>query len=236
MKRFVIGDIHGRDAALKDVLQKSKLDYDTDLLIVLGDVVDGGTGTKQVIDELLKIKNLVYIYGNHDIWFLQHLNNGWAEEIWLSQGGIATLKSYGGFVSKHRTMSGQEFLVTKEINIPVTHQEFFNTGKYYYELDGKLFVHGGIIPGVPIEKQDTETLLWDRDLIYYSREGNIIPKYKEVYVGHTTTQLINGDTKIVRFGQLYCMDTGAGWNGKLSIIGIDTKESWQSATQKPVRS
>lgn len=76
-KRFAIGDIHGRYNALLEVLKKSKFNYQEDELIVLGDVSDGGYNTYEVIEELLKIKNLIFIMGNHDEWFLNHLRSGW---------------------------------------------------------------------------------------------------------------------------------------------------------------
>ncbi len=64
MRRFVLGDVHGRILALKEVLKKSKFDYKKDKLIILGDVVDGGYNTYMVIEELLKIKNkILTIFG-----------------------------------------------------------------------------------------------------------------------------------------------------------------------------
>jgi len=57
-------------------------------------VCDGWPETRQAIDELLKIKNLTYILGNHDFWTLEWMREGVAEEIWLSQGGDATVNSY----------------------------------------------------------------------------------------------------------------------------------------------
>jgi len=97
-KEFAIGDIHGRIDALKEVLQASNFDYDNDKLIVLGDVVDGGINTATVIDELIKIKNLVLILGNHDLWFIDYICNDKIPVEWVNQGGANTLNSYGGEV------------------------------------------------------------------------------------------------------------------------------------------
>ena len=66
MNTFVIGDIHGRIEALQEVLLSSTFDYDKDKLIILGDIVDGGANSKDCVDELLKIKNTVFVLGNHD--------------------------------------------------------------------------------------------------------------------------------------------------------------------------
>lgn len=126
MRCFVIGDIHGRIEALKECLMLSKFDYNNDKLILLGDIVDGGYNTYEVVEELLKIKHIIFVLGNHDIWFMDYMKSGWSEDIWLSQGGRNTIESYDKF----------------KYNIPVTHQDFFNKALYYYIQDNKLFVHG----------------------------------------------------------------------------------------------
>ena len=88
--------------------EQSCFDYDNDHLICLGDVCDGWPETKACIDELLKIKNLTYILGNHDYWTLV-MDEDRRDQItvWLSQGGDATIKSY-------------------QIGVPQQHIQFFN--------------------------------------------------------------------------------------------------------------
>lgn len=233
MKVFTIGDIHGRIEALKEVLTLSKFDYNKDKLIVLGDVVDGGSNTYEVIEELLKIKNLVFVIGNHDEWFMDHLASGWAEEIWTSQGGKNTIESYGGKLQKVRTATEWVKIITQNVNIPVTHQDFFNRGVYYYVFDNMLFVHGGIEIGIPINKQEKHILLWDRNLIEIARAEKI-PLYDRVFVGHTTTQTYDKEEPIF-FNNLIMMDCGAGWSGKLCIMNVYTKEYWLSKKQIPAR-
>jgi serine/threonine protein phosphatase 1 len=219
MRTFVIGDIHGRAKALIDVLHISGFCYNTDELIVLGDVVDGGRNTYLVIDELLKIKNVILIIGNHDRWALNWMKTGQELPIWVHQGGINTIYSY-------RYKSGLK-------HIPQTHIDFLEAGlPYYIDNRGYLYVHGGFNPYFGIETQDIEILTWDRDIIEYALTGGTIP-YSHVFIGHTTTQLVNGDTKPLTINNLTLMDTGGGWNGKLSIMNVDTGEYWQSAIQKP---
>ena len=236
MKTFVIGDIHGRFEALKEVLELSKFNYKKDKLIVLGDIVDGGYEVFKVVEELLKIENLIYIYGNHDIWFIKHIKNGYNENIWLNQGGCNTLNSYGGVCKD----SGNLYDTPKSydisnVNIPVTHQVFFNNGVYYYIQNNMLFVHGGINPKIyNIDSQSKKTLLWDRHLINYCKRGNKVPIYDKVFVGHTTTQTYNS-LKPIKYKNLWMLDTGAGWNGKLTIMNIETEEYYQSKIQnKPI--
>jgi serine/threonine protein phosphatase 1 len=224
MRKFTIGDVHGRIEALKQVLALAKFDYENDKLIVLGDVVDGGYNTYECVEELLKIKNLIYIIGNHCVWFMDHIRSGWSEDIWLLQGGKNTIASY----KKYNYDYG---------NMPVTHQEFFNKGVYYYIEDNKLFVHGGYDPRYPITQQSKEILTWDRSLIERCRNGLKIKDYNWVFVGHTATNHQYDSDKPIQFGKLIMMDTGAGWDGVLSLLDI-TDDKWklyQSDKQIPAR-
>jgi serine/threonine protein phosphatase 1 len=223
MRIFALGDIHGRIEALMEVLEASSFDYDNDKLIVLGDIADGGYNTYEVVEELLKIKNLIFILGNHDEWFINHIRTGWSGEIWTTQGGKNTIDSY-----KENNM-----------NIPVKHQDFFNNAVFYYIQDNMLFVHGGINPHLPIISQEKFTLLWDRELINKIK-NNCKTDYKEIYIGHTTTQSIMNDIDWMKpvciqsvTTDLWCIDCGAGWNGKLCLLNVDTKEYFLSKQQSP---
>ena len=102
MKRYVIADIHANAKALKQVLKRGKFNYKKDLLIVLGDIVDGFCGAYECVEELLKIKNIIYVIGNHDVWWMNHIETGWAEKIWLIQGGENTKKSYENHGFKYK--------------------------------------------------------------------------------------------------------------------------------------
>lgn len=233
VKTYCIGDIHGQAKALKEVLVKCKFDYDEDKLIILGDVCDGGYNTYEVIEELLKIKNKVFVLGNHDEWFIQHISHGFTGEIWVMQGGKATLESYGADVSvRGPGYRGHivEISWNKDLRIPETHKQFLESHKLYHIEDDMLFVHGGIDPNLPISKQETQTLLWDRQLIVYCLRGNNVPYFKKVFVGHTTTQLY-GFTKPIRFSNLIMMDCGGGFDGKLAIMDIETEKYWLSKKQ-----
>lgn len=276
MKMFAIGDIHGRKKALIDVLHKSKFDYDKDGLIVLGDIVDGGFNTYDVVEELLKIKNLIFIKGNHDVWWIEYTFKGKTPNEWINQGGANTLNSYGGNVLPGDYPDDYpKYVNTKNIKIPQSHIKFFSESLNYFKYNNMLFVHGGFDPKEPIENQKQDVMLWDRELIKYA-DNNIINGYDKVFVGHTSTQHIErkwvnyncrncshewekkiktkkdmmgnpvcprcdslniyqslGCTKPLKIGNLVCLDTGGGWDGKLTIMNIDTEQYWQSELQLP---
>ena len=117
MRRFVIGDIHGRVAALEHCLALAGFDREEDLLISLGDVCDRGEHTRECVDLLLQVKNLVYILGNHDQWFLKWALTGEADISWKAQGGRRTMASYdGGPVPEEHIRSLRKYIAWKRKN------------------------------------------------------------------------------------------------------------------------
>ncbi|HZY78627.1 MAG TPA: metallophosphoesterase [Cyclobacteriaceae bacterium] len=210
-RTFVVGDIHGAYRALRQVLERSGFDRISDRLICLGDVTDGWPETKECIDELLGIPNLIYLMGNHDVWASQWMETREAEEIWLEQGGRATCDSY---------VNG----------VPENHLEFFKNAKPYFVENNRLFVHAGVMPERRAEECSDYTLFWDRTLVQMAKHHELIKSgvrltpYDEVYVGHTP---INTH-KPTKYCEVWMMDTGAAWSGELSIMNVDTKEYFTS--------
>ena len=214
MRTFVLGDIHGAYKALKQCFQKAGFDHETDQLIFLGDVCDGWPEVYEATDELLKVKKLVFIIGNHDDWALTWAKTGQVPEMWLTQGGKATIESYSR-------------------KIPLDHIRLLSQAKEYYIYENKLFVHGGIKPFEEPCEQDRTVFLWNRELVNLALKRKMlndesqITRFNEVYVGHTPTINYESD-KPVHACEVWLMDTGAGWQGKLSMMNIDTKEIFQS--------
>jgi serine/threonine protein phosphatase 1 len=223
MKRFVTSDSHGGYKALVQCLERCGFDKEKDQLIFLGDVVDGWSETKESIDLLLKIKHLLYLLGNHDQWALAYYSDQLTQEAelksWLRQGGAATVASYG------------------EGNLmPPEHLELLQQAKLYLVTDDNLlFVHAGFDTSMPLAETDAFTLIWSRDFIehhYRSHQKGKplhINTYKEVYIGHTPTILLNKkQTTPLRMDNLILLDTGAGYTGRLSIMDVDSQQVWQS--------
>lgn len=211
-KIYTIGDIHGGYKALLQCLERSQFNYNEDTLIVLGDVVDGWPETPQCIEELLKIKNLIYIIGNHDFWVDEWFRLGQQKLTWTMQGGQATIDAY-----------------IKNGDLLVKHRDFFLKGVYKYIDDkNRLFVHGGIIKGVGIDKHYIGDLMWDRSLVQRALQKGFRRdrRFSEIYIGHTSIWEISHEP-IVR-GNVIMLDTGGGYEGKLSIMNVETKEFWQS--------
>lgn len=206
-----MGDIHGAYRALRQCLDRSGFDYDHDHLICLGDVCDGWPETRESIDELLRIKRVTYILGNHDQMTLPWMKRGEIASAWFSQGGEATMKSYWQ-------------------GVPDSHVAFLEKAVPYYLEGDRCYVHGGIDPERPLSFQDLETFLWDRNLArraleaHHTRATGNLTSYTEIFIGHTPIPF----SKPVQGGGVWLMDTGAGWSGILSIMDVITKEVFVS--------
>ena len=215
MKNFVIGDIHGAHKSMLQCFERSAFDYHKDRLIVLGDVCDGYPEVRQCIDELLKIKHCNLVIGNHDKWALDWALRGDNPEIWTSQGGDRTIASYGGGT------------------MPQAHIDFLKNGQFWIELDGMVFVHGGFNPQVPLKSHSAEALMWDRNLLDMawkldkSGRKQKLGRWDDIFLGHTTTELYR-TFEPIHACNVWDLDTGAGWSGKLTIMNVRTKKYWQS--------
>ncbi|UII22068.1 metallophosphoesterase [Fulvivirga ligni] len=214
MRRFVIGDIHGAYKALSQCLDRADFDYEEDRLICLGDVCDGWPETNLAIEELMKVKNLTMVKGNHDFWAEEWARTDKADELWLNQGGAATVNSYSN-------------------EMPKSHYNFLKKAFLYYLEDNTLFVHAGIETGIPLEAQGSNIFMWDRSLFktayesYLKNDNTQLSVYDEIYIGHTPIHNYQ-HLKPLKACEVWFMDTGAGWDGVLSLMNIDTKEVYSS--------
>jgi serine/threonine protein phosphatase 1 len=93
-RTFILGDVHGAYRALIQVFERSGFDPLTDRLISLGDVADRNPDVAKCFDELLKIRDLVYILGNHDWWLMEWFLEAKSDPMWIFQGGNASIRSY----------------------------------------------------------------------------------------------------------------------------------------------
>lgn len=215
MKTFAIGDIHGAYKAMMQCFERAKFDYERGRLIVMGDVCDGYPEVRQCINELLKIKHFDLVIGNHDMWALDWALRDDKPKIWTSQGGDRTMASYnGGPMLK-------------------AHVDFLESGQLWIERDEQVFVHGGFNPDISLASHSAQVLVWDRRLLDMAWKLQVeghkcqLGKYKNIFVGHTTTELYN-TLQPIHVCNVWNIDTGAGWSGKLTIMDVDSKKYWQS--------
>jgi serine/threonine protein phosphatase 1 len=226
-RKIVIGDIHGALKAIEQLLAQIKVQTQ-DTLIFLGDYVDGWSQSAQVIDYLInfdKAYNCIFIKGNHDAWCEWWLKGDPPNQEWLFHGGKSTIESYHTHTGKQRTR----------------HLEFFNRMRNYYVDDAKrLYIHAGFSSMHGPEKEHYESnYLWDRTLWEMAlsmdkrieKDFKLYPKrlllYQDIFIGHTPT--LNYDIDIpMQACNVWNVDTGAAFLGKLSALNVETKDFWQS--------
>ncbi len=228
MKRtLVIGDIHGGLKALKQVLDRASISKN-DTLIFVGDYVDGWSESSQVIDFIINLstrQSCIFIKGNHDTWCEEWLRSNYADKTWLFHGGQATIDSYSA-VSETAKLQHLNFLEQMK----------------FYEIDAKnrLFVHAGFTSmHGPQAEFHLSNFSWDRTLWEMAltmdkkikKNSLVFPKrlklFNEIFIGHTPTLYYNVEVPM-QGCNVWNIDTGAAFAGKLSMMDVDTKVFWQS--------
>ena len=173
---YAIGDIHGQSAQLDSALALIEADGGRDAPhVFLGDLPDRGPDTKGVIDRLMAGqaagRDWTVILGNHDRMFLRFVRDGVEHDPaitsgkgWLfpALGGPATLASYG-VAGADESADRTALLAEARAAVPRAHLDWLAERPLWHRAQGHLFVHAGIRPGVPIEDQSEEDLIWIRD-------------------------------------------------------------------------
>lgn len=215
---YAIGDIHGRADLLSNlldtVLQDSQSGPGRNTLIYLGDYVDRGGQSREVIDLILQFNpkdfTQIYLMGNHEELLLQFLESPEQAAAWLEFGGKETLLSYGvsiplGVITPAKLKGASERL--REA-LPKAHLQYFEQLEDYYEQGDYFFTHAGIAPNRPLHRQATKDLRWARESFLSHAK-----LYKKIVVhGHTITETpefhhnrISIDTGAYHSGHLTCL-------------------------------
>ena len=229
-RTLVIGDIHGGLRALHQIIERANVTQN-DTLIFLGDYVDGWSQSPDVIDYLIEIKehqNCIFIKGNHDellLDWLQNKNKNIDESMWFKHGGEATVIAYSkvsqSTINKHIVfLKSLENYFLDDQNRLFIHAGFTNMNGIAYEYFPKLFYWDRTLWETALALNETI----DKDSVYYPRRFLL---YKEILIGHTPVTKI-GETIPIQKACIWNVDTGAAFNGPLTIMDVDSKEFWQS--------
>ena len=213
---YAIGDIHGRADLLRIMLEKIDADrrqrpVDRPILLFIGDYVDRGPSSREVLDILLEYRGSresIFLKGNHETFISRFLEDPAVLNEWRLCGGLETLLSYGlkptfSPDERERTKLSEELARA----ISIDHLAFLNSLQLYFRCGGFLFVHAGIRPGVPVADQDEKDLLWIReDFLGFEAPFGVF-----VVHGHTPVRApemrsnrLNIDTGAFATGRLTC--------------------------------
>ena len=214
---YAIGDVHGRhDLLLKlvdqigrhqDRLEPGKSTY----LLLLGDIVDRGPESRQVVRYLRKLSgrspNLITLMGNHEDMMVRALRGdpGFLRG-WMRIGGKATLHSYG--VTTDDDPQDFELLARAREAIPKEDVDWLASLPLSIRSGDYFFCHAGIKPGVGLKRQSRSDLLWIRqEFLEYTGPHGVT-----VVHGHSISEQVQVHSN--RIG----IDTGAYRSGKLTAL------------------
>ena len=230
MRAYAIGDIHGQLDKLKRAhvlidADRAEVEDDTAPLVHIGDLPDRGPDTRGVIDFLMTGQAAgepwVVLKGNHDrmmAWFLEtpprrdHCLRPELEWPHPRLGGLETLASYGVDISAGRSFD--ELHRNAVAQVPGAHREYLAALPTSFRFGELFFCHAGIRPGIALEAQQEDDLLWIRQEFYASDadHGALIIH------GHTPLD------RVTHYGNRVNIDTGAGYGHDISPIVIEGRE------------
>jgi serine/threonine protein phosphatase 1 len=218
---YAVGDVHGRADLLDQVL--SRIDADLAAYpdcrprqVFLGDYIDRGPSSRAVIDRLIKrarTHEIVCLKGNHETYVFEFLRNPAILANWRQLGGLETLMSYGLKPSMKADIAEQlELAKALAASLPKHHRQFLRSLSTSFACGDFFFVHAGVKPGIPLEQQRDEDLLWIRDdfLLCEDDFGKIVVH------GHTPVR--EPDIRPNRIN----IDTGAYATGRLTCLIIES--------------
>jgi serine/threonine protein phosphatase 1 len=212
---IAIGDIHGCAAALAALL-RAIAPEPTDTVVALGDYIDRGPQSREVLDQLIALAGrcrLVPLLGNHEEVLLDAVRDNSTLKRWLNLGGPDTLRSYGWAPGGPKRSLADW--------IPASHRAFLAGCRSYFETATHLFTHAGFVPELPMEEQPGLALRWR-----VTDAATAVPHHsgKVAVVGHTPQH----SSAVLDLGFLLCIDTNCARGGYLTALDTTTGRVWQA--------
>ena len=227
---YAIGDIHGRLDLLSHLLEDIAEDarytpYDGPapgrfVVVSVGDLIDRGPDSKAVVERLLAGPpsagplagaQFVALRGNHEDYLLQFLADFSVAPAWFRNGGLEAIRSYVGHLPDGYATDYPALQRLLYRALPPSHLRFLSRMPLRYVEGDYLFVHAGIRPGVPLDRQDAYDLMWIRGDFLHSKDRAA----KMVVHGHTVV------TEPEIHPNRIAIDTGAYRTGVLSCLVLE---------------
>jgi serine/threonine protein phosphatase 1 len=217
---YAIGDIHGRADLLDALLERIEADGARQpssyaIEIYLGDYVDRGSASQSVLERLATDEHRhhrVFLKGNHDPFITDFIESPSVLEAWQHIGGLETLMSYGIRPTINADAATRSRLAADlDRVLPDSHRRFLGHLKSSFECGDFFFVHAGVRPGIALNKQRDEDLLWIRqDFLLCEDDFG-----KTIVHGHTP--VLDPDIRPNRIN----IDTGAYATGRLTCLVLE---------------
>jgi serine/threonine protein phosphatase 1 len=223
MNIFAIGDVHGCLSELtalhKKILTHNQFNPKNDLIIYLGDYIDRGKNSKEVIDQIIKLKRnnlkIICLMGNHEEFMLDFLfNKSNNIEQWVNFGLDQTLRSYDiELVDFIKSGFGDDIIDnlrnTLLAKMSEEHINFFKELEISFSSEKYLFVHAGIDPKKSLRDQSKKDYLWSRSKNFFDKN---FKSEKIIVHGHTP------ELESINYPFRINIDTGCYFSGKLSSV------------------
>lgn len=216
LRVYAIGDVHGRLDLLDEAfgkIDRTELERPSErnLTILLGDMIDRGPDSQGVVSHILtrsKRRWMLAMRGNHEQYLLDFLDDPDILEEWGPLGAFNTLLSYGLKPNRAPTPE-QRRQLSQDLRaaLPPGHLDFYQNLPISFSCHGYFFAHAGIRPGVALDQQSPEDLLWIRDEFLGHRgpfERVIVHGHTPVVVPELLPHRINLDTGAYATGRLTC--------------------------------
>jgi serine/threonine protein phosphatase 1 len=207
---IAIGDVHGCVHAL-DALLAAIAPAADDRLVFLGDLIDQGRDSRDVLDRLIDLEDRcqpILIRGNHEEMLYAARDSIRTLRYWEICGGIATLNSYR--------------YGARLQDIPKEHWALLDQGRAYYDTDKFIFTHANYVPDLPMHLQPEHQLRW---ALLEPAETRRHYSGKTVVVGHTE----QADSEVLDLGFVVCIDTACWRHGWLTALEVNTRQIWQAS-------
>jgi serine/threonine protein phosphatase 1 len=216
---FAIGDIHGRSDLLRAALEAiaARCERRDHRLVFLGDYVDRGPDAKGVVElmiELQRDSRIVCLKGNHEALMVEALTSGRAADFdrWMDAGGLSTLKSYGA--------SDREEAVRA---VPPHHLRWMATLPLTSGDGRRVYVHAGLLPDTPLERQTEQTCLWVRE-----RFLRASPRHFDTHVVHGHSPAWNEERQTCDpelLSHRTNLDLATYWTNRLGVGVFDSEKA-----------
>ena len=244
MRRLVIGDIHGSLEALKYVLNEAKYNPTEDKVICVGDYIDTGAQSYEVVEFLLDLQSKakhkpVFILGNHD----EYWNKIFANDLSEVRDERFMTRLYSDWLGEWEgAVTYDDYMCHSDEDILRHKSEFFDKLLSHHVEDHKLYLHAGYDPKIGLKEtinlHGEKDLIWKRDLYeaaydYWQRERQgedvsaleiIFDGFEKIFIGHTPTCKL-GINEPTKMGKLLNVDQGCKINGTLTLW-IEESESY----------
>jgi serine/threonine protein phosphatase 1 len=221
---IAFGDVHGCADRLDSLLDRiaervAEFPERRHIVVSVGDLIDRGPDSARVVARLIEGVpgcEVVVLRGNHEAMMLDFIHGDEDAENWLHNGGLHTMASYG--IDRYKVLAEEASLDALRrallANLPPEHLAFVLATRFSFECGGYFFVHAGVRPGVPLDRQKEEDLIWIRDE-FLDWEGDF---GKRIVHGHTPVDVATFKPNRIN------LDTGACFGGPLTAVLIEGSE------------